>query len=81
MTSLTNLIANTRAVYLKDPNGKVWNNSMLTIALNKGYQQVQKDMNFSDRDEMSDTTFSTVAGTQQYSLPTDFQRVRLARYN
>lgn len=81
MTSLVDLQVDLRADYLKDPNAKIWNNSMVDRALNKGYQQVQKDLTYWERSEMDDTTFSTVSGTQLYDLPDDFQRVRLVRYN
>ncbi len=81
MTSLAQLSIDLREDYLKDPKAKIWNNSMVHRALNKGYQQVQKDLTYGERDEMDDTTFSTVSGTERYPLPADFQRVRIVRYN
>lgn len=81
MTSLADFRVDLREDYLKDPNAKIRNNSMVDRSLNKWYQQVQKDLTYGERDEMDNQTYSTVAGTQRYSLPDDFQRVRLVRYN
>ena len=64
-----------------DPNGKAWSDSVLNWFINSAYFQLQKDWDFNWRENDANTTFSTVVWTQEYSLPSDFIRANLVRYN
>lgn len=82
MTSLNSFRTELREDYLKDPNGKIWNNSMVDRAINKGYSQVQSDLNYGSNENLAPTmVYTTVAGQMEYDLPADFARVQQVRYN
>jgi len=58
---------------VRDPNGKVWNDSMTDDFINRAYFQVQSDGNFRwPGNENGSSTVTFVAGTQEYALPSDF---------
>ena len=75
------LRADLRTELKKDPNGKIWNDTALNWYLTKAYLRVQKDWNFQWRENQANTTFSTVVGTQEYTLPTDLGKLELVRFD
>tara|TARA_R100001530_G_C4320833_1_gene155734 strand:- start:3410 stop:4060 length:651 start_codon:yes stop_codon:yes gene_type:complete len=82
MTSLVNLRTKCRDEFVKiDPNSKVWSADVLDSYINRGYTQTQKDGNYQWRENQASTTATSVSGTQEYSLPSDFIRLKLLRYN
>lgn len=80
MTTIEDFRTQLREDYLKDPNGKVRNNSMVDRAINKAYDQVQVDLNYWSNENLWATTYSTTAGDYEYDLPSDFARIKLVRY-
>jgi hypothetical protein len=82
MTSLADLRTKFRDEYVKiDPNSKVWSDSVANNYINRSYFQIQKDGNHRRRECQANTTATSVAGTMEYALPSDFLRLRLIRYN
>lgn len=81
MTSLTDLRTQLQEDYTKDPYQGLFNYSMVDRALNKGYFEIQKDLNWAAPTQVDDETFSTVQWTQEYALPSNFIRLETARYN
>ena len=79
-TTRSQLRADVRTELKKDPNGKIWSNPELNNYINKAYLKVQKDGNFQWRENQANTTFSTVAWTQEYALPTDLGKIQLVRF-
>lgn len=75
-TTLSDLRSDVRTEMKTDPNGKVWSNAQLTDFANQAYLQVQMDGNFGwgvSENGSSSQTFT--AGTQEYSMPSDFGRL------
>ena len=64
-----------------DPNNKIWSESAKNNYIDSAYFQLQKDWNFEWRENDANNTQSTVVWTQEYTLPTDFIRTELVRYN
>ena len=62
-----------------DPNGKVWTDSTLNTYLNRSYLQLQQDWNLDWQENDANTTYTATA--QETSLPTNFGKVSLVRYN
>lgn len=81
MTTIEDFRTTLREDYLKDPNGKVRNNSMVDRAINKAYSQVQSDLNYGSNENLGTSTYTTTAGDYEYDLPADFARIKLVRYN
>lgn len=79
-TARSTLRADVRTELKKDPNGKIWSDNELNNYINKAYLKVQKDWNFQWRENQANTTFVTVAWTQEYVLPTDLGKILLVRY-
>lgn len=75
------LRADVRTELKKDPNGKIWTDAALNNYINKAYAKMQKDGNFQWRENQANYTTTTVVGTQEYALPSDFNKVQLVRYN
>lgn len=75
------LRADVRLELKKDPNGRIWSDAELNNYINKAYLKVQKDWNFQWRENQGNNTQSTVVWTQQYTLPTDFGKIQLVRFN
>lgn len=66
----------TRTTYLKiDPNAKVWSNDTLDIFINRGYERVQADFQYSMPECETSTTITTIAGTELYARPSDYVRM------
>ena len=74
------LKADLRTELRKDPNGKIWSDDALETYINQAYTQIQKDWNYQWRENQAEYQFNTVVGTQQYALPSDFNKVELVRY-
>lgn len=82
MTSLVDLRTKLRTEYIRiDPNGKIWSNSVIDWYINRAYTQIQKDWQYKWRENIEDATTTTVAGQQEYWIPTDYIAVNLVRYN
>lgn len=82
MSTRAKLRSDLRTELKIDPNGKIWSDDVLNWYINSAYFQVQKDGNFDWRENMNgNTVFPTVIGTQEYSLPTDFIRTVLIRFD
>lgn len=62
-----------------DPNGKVWDNTMVNGFFNDAYLKVQADghFNWPGTTEQTSDTVSLVAGTQEYTAPTNIALVEL----
>lgn len=81
MSTLASLITLTREYIKIDPNARVFSDSTLTNFINRAYFQLQKDWKHQWRECYDNATTPTVAGTQEYWLPTDFIAVNLVQYN
>lgn len=82
MSSLTTLRTKTRGQKIKiDPNSKIFSDSVLDGFINDAYFQIQKDWGFRWRENYDNTEQSSTAGTGEYSLPSDFVKLDLIRYN
>lgn len=81
MSTLSSLIGLTREYIKIDPNARVFSDSTLTNFINRAYFQLQKDWQHRWRECMDNATTPTIAGTQEYGLPTDFIASNLVRYN
>ena len=73
--------ADVRIELKKDPNAKIWSDAALNWYLKSANLKLQKDGNFQWSENDWNTTFSTVSGTQEYTLPTDLGKIQLVRYN
>lgn len=80
MTSLATLRTELNEDYIRDPNNKVWNTDTKDRALNKWYQQVQKDLQWSEGVNEQYDTRSAVAGSELYDLPDDYIKISLVTY-
>lgn len=80
-TNRGELRTDVRTELKKDPNGRIWSDATLNGYIDKAYLKVQKDGNFQWRENQANTTFSTVSGTQEYTLPTDLGKIQLIRFN
>lgn len=81
MTTWPALISQLSEDYVRDPNHRLWTEASKYRALNKALTQFQADLERSDMTNEETTTISSVAGQQEYDLPTDFARLSLVRYN
>ena len=63
----------------KDPNGKIWGDPSLNWYLKTAYIKFQKDGNYEWRENDWNTTYTPSA--QETTLPSDFGKVVLVRYN
>lgn len=73
-TSLSSLLSKLRRELRMDKDDKIWNTDEKTDFLNEAYLQVQKDGNYNWQASQGIETQALTAGTQEYSLPTDFIR-------
>jgi len=80
MTSL-NTFRSQLDFYLRDPNAKIWPYSYRDIAINMAYSQMQADLNYWSNENLWTTTYTTTAGVYEYTLPSDFARIKQVRYN
>lgn len=65
----------------RDPNNRIRPLTTVDRAINSWYQMVQQDLeNFID-DTNYTYTASTIAGTQEYALPSDFLTLQSVMYN
>lgn len=83
MATRTSLRDRVRIYELKiDPNGKIWNDNTLNAFIQQAQYQVQQDGNYDWTFNQDGTnTQSTVASQATYSLPSDFGRLELVKYN
>ena len=82
MSSLSELRTLARTTCIKiDPNSKVRDDTTLDFFVNEAYRKVQRDMNFEIPECQASTTISTISGTQEYSKPTDLQKLNQLYYN
>lgn len=77
----SNLRTELRNELKKDPNGKIWSDSVLDTFIDKGYFKVQKDGGYDWRENEANYSFSLTSGTQEYAIPSDFGKTILVRYN
>jgi len=80
MTTIENFRSRLNEDYVRDPNNHVWNLSTKDRAINKGYTRVQQDLNRNQWENENNATSSTVAGSELYTLPDNFVRMKLVRY-
>lgn len=74
--TLTELRTDARNQYLKiDPNWKIWSNDTLDYYINRWFTKVQEDFQYSIPECQTSTTITTVAGTTEYSKPSDFVKI------
>lgn len=65
-----------RDEFKTDPNGRIWQDRELNKFLGQAYLKIQADTNFNlPENQAAPDTFDTVAGTQEYSLPSNFGRM------
>lgn len=65
-----------RAELMTDPSGKIWSNTQLNDFLAQAYRKIQSDTQFGmEENESATDSFSTVDGTAEYDLPTNFGRM------
>jgi hypothetical protein len=82
MQTLSELETSVRSSYLKiDPTAKIWSNSSLDYFLQTAYSKVQQDVQYAIPECEGSTTISTVNGTREYALPSDFARINGLFYN
>lgn len=62
-----------------DPNGKIWTDSSLNTYINRAYLQLQQDWNLDWQENDANNSYTPSA--QETSLPSDFWKVVLVRYN
>lgn len=76
------LRSNVRLNELKiDPTGRIWSDDTLNAFINTAYTQIQEDWNFKWRENEKDTSFNLVWWTQEYDLPSDFNKMQLVKLN
>jgi len=78
-STLAQLRSKLRTEIKIDPNGKIWNDSTLNSYINRAYLQIQQDWNLDWQENDANTTYTPTA--QETTLPTDFWKVILIRYN
>lgn len=81
MSTLASLITLTREYIKIDPNARVFSDNTLTNFINRAYFQLQKDWHHEWRQCYDNATTLTIAGTQEYWLPTDFIALNFVSYN
>ena len=82
MSTLTELLTKLNTEYIKiDPNNKIWSTTEKTSFINGGFLQIQKDWGFRWRENEASYTFTTVWGTIEYTLPTDFIKLDQVEYS
>lgn len=63
-----------------DPNGKIWSDAEVNNFADIALLKLQRDGDFRwAENENGSTTFTLVAGTREYSLPSDFGRMELVQ--
>lgn len=81
MTALVDLRTKLRTEYIRiDPNGKIWSNDVLDWYINRAYTKIQKDWWYKWNANIEDATTTTIGGTQEYWLPSDYIALNLVRY-
>lgn len=75
MTQLSSLRSRTRSELKIDPNGRVWSDAILNQNINEAVTQIETDGDYNW--EFNDNSYSvtTVDGTADYALPSDFVRI------
>jgi len=59
-----------------DPNGKIWRDRELNRFLSRAYIKIQSDCHYSlPENEVAVSNITTVASTQEYTLPIDFGKL------
>lgn len=81
MATLTTLRSTVSSNLLRDPNNKIRPVSFVDLAINNAYTRIQQDCLDMYEDGDKNTTQSTTIWTQEYTLPSDFLRLQLARFN
>lgn len=82
MQTLSQLETSVRSSYLKiDPSAKIWSNSSLDYFLQTAYSKVQEDVQYAIPECETSTTISTINGTREYAIPSDFARLGGLFYN
>jgi len=75
MATLNDLISKCVIEIKTDPNKKIWNDETLTDYINTAIRQIENDGWYGWDVNAGSATITTVAGTQEYSLPSDFVKM------
>lgn len=81
MATLLELRQTVSSTLLRDPNNKVWPVSFIDKSINNWYTRIQQDCLDMYEDWDQNFTQQSTPGTQEYTLPSDFLRLQLARFN
>lgn len=74
--TVSQLIDDLRDEIKTDPNGRIWRDRELRRFLSRAYLKIQADAMFNfPENQAAPTALVTVAGTQEYNLPTSFGRM------
>lgn len=79
MASLTTLLSRLSSELLRDPNNRIRPTTTLTYALNTAQSYLQSQ--FQSMVDDTESIASTVDGTQEYNLPSDFAKLISVQYN
>lgn len=79
MTSLTTYRTRLSEDYTRDPNNRIWNLNAVDRAINKWYEKVQEDLQWSIAPSEETATISLTSWV--WSLPSDFVRMSWVLYN
>ena len=81
MSSLSTLRTKFNSEVKINKNNKIWSTSTVDQYINAAVVQIQKDNGFSWRENSASDSTSATSGTAEYSLPSDFIRMDLVRFN
>lgn len=70
------MLSELATIYLRDPSNNIFPTTIITHCLQKAYEQVQHEMQFSCQECDEEYTVPVVAGTATYALPSDFVVLR-----
>lgn len=82
MSDLSTLLIGLRNELKIDPNDKIWSTAVKTGYINQALLKIQSDGNFNwNENEEGSSSGTTVAGTAEYSLPSDFGKLYLLTFD
>jgi len=81
MSTLLSLRSTVSSNLLRDPNNKIRPVAFVDSAINNAYIRTQQDCLDMYEDWEKQTTISSIPWTQEYTLPSDFLRLQLIRFD
>jgi len=81
-TSPASVVSDLRTDIRIDPNGKLFSDAVLLKFINQAIRKLEVDLSFETNANASNlTSTASVAGTQEYALPTDLTKIEIIQYN